>query len=154
MKKQTKEQVESDKIIIDKFPGARSIESEKIYGKCHTFRLEATDMMKDVSPFKNDPNIQLIPHAHYYHSFDSNGKETKSCNSVGGHFHDIDIYEENGELKGKCSLPKSNKYSSELLAKDRHIHQITYNKTTLVKVRVLNAEAMKMINDSMSRGVE
>lgn len=148
--KQTEDQ-KADKIVIDKYASIKTINNNNIFSKCHTFKLLSSIMLRDISPFKKDPMVVTIEHCHIYHTFDSYGNEQKTTNSVGGHYHEIQLTVENGEWKTVCSPPLSNKSSNELLKNDRHTHELQYLKTGEVQIRTINKEAIAMINNIASK---
>lgn len=141
----------TDKVVIDKYSSIKTVNTGNIFSKCHTFKLQVAIMLRNISPFKNDPNIVQIEHCHIYHTHDSYGKEHISCNSVGGHYHDIGLEVVNGEWKAVCSTPKSNKASKELLSKDVHTHQVVYLKTEDIQLRKISPEAMQMVADLQAK---
>jgi hypothetical protein len=150
--KKIKEQTEkSNKIVVDKYDGIKTIDANNLYSRCHTFKLLVARMLKDLSPFKNDPNVITIEHCHIFHTYDSNGTELKTCNSVGGHYHDIDLKVIDGEWKATCSTPRSNKTSKELLPDDRHTHELVYLKSEELQIRKMNADAIRMINEQINK---
>lgn len=148
---QEQEQPKNDRLLIDKFDGVDTVDSSRVFTNCHTFKLSAAMMLKDISPFKNDPMIVSLDHCHFYHTFDSNGNELKSSNSVGGHYHDIELHVIDGKWKATCSYPRSNKTSRELLERDKHTHEIVYLKSSEIKLRKINEQAMQMIAEQQRR---
>jgi len=148
-KNQTEEK--AGKMVLDQYQGVKTVDANNVFTNCHTFKLEQTFMLKDVSPFKNDPMILSIEHCHIFHTYDSNGNVLKTSNSVGGHYHDIDLSVVNENWKAVCSLPRSNKTSKELLDKDRHVHNVLYIKSGEIKLRKINTQAMQMIADLQSK---
>ncbi len=145
MKKDLKEKDESERILISSFPNVKTFNASNVYTDLHVFKLEEERMLKNVSPFKKDPMIQHIEHCHIYRTKDPHGKEETKCSSVGGHYHEIEIYEDGPNLKAKCGPPKTNKGSRELLEQDKHTHKITYIGSQEVKLRVISPEAAKYL---------
>lgn len=145
MKKDLKEKDESEQILLSDFPGVETFDASNVYTDLHLFKLEMAMMLKNISPFKKDPMIQHIEHCHIYRTKDSSGKKEISCNSVGGHYHEVEVYAEGKVLKAKCGPPRSNKGSKELLDKDNHTHQITYKGSQRVKQRVITPEVARLL---------
>lgn len=153
MKKSSKSTVEekTDKIVLDKFSSIKTINNNNIFSKCHSFKLLPSILLRDISPFKKDPMVVTIEHCHIFHTFDSYGREQKTTNSVGGHYHEIELSVVDGEWKSVCSRPLSNKASNELLKNDIHTHELQYLKSGEVQIRTINKEAASMINDMMNK---
>lgn len=151
MKKKNKSEERDSELVIDKFAGSNAIDSSNVFTICYTFKSEPAYMLKNISPFKNDPMMNSIIHSHIYHSFDSNGKEQKNTNAVGGHYHEIKLDRVNDEWVVTCSTPKSERVSNELIANDNHTHEFIHIKTRKVSIRKINEEAMKMINAAMAK---
>lgn len=151
MKKQAKQVESASEIVVDKYSNVKTVNLGNLSSKCHVFKLLPTAMLRNISPFKNDPLVINIEHCHIFRNYDSYGREQKTTNAVGGHYHEIELREVNGEWKNICSPPKSNKGSNELLANDKHTHEFQYLHTGIVKIREINEEAMKLVNDAMAK---
>lgn len=62
------------------------------------FKLGVAKMKKNVSYKKFQPEIQMVEHAHFFHSHDMKGKTMVHSQAVGGHFHEVHIeWERDGE---------------------------------------------------------
>jgi len=142
----------SKKMVIDRHAEGELLSIDNIYTRCHSFKLLVAQMLRNISPFKNDPMIVTIEHCHFFHSFDSYGKEQKRTNAVGGHYHEIDISIENGKWVVKCSPPVSEKWSEEVLQRDRHTHDAVYLKSEDIKLRSIDERAARMIEEAKKRG--
>ena len=70
------------------------------------FKLKVTSFKKNMSYRKYEPNLQDVEHVHFFHTTDRQGKPLRTCAPIGGHYHEMEVYEENGELKAKCGPPK------------------------------------------------
>lgn len=110
------------------------------------FKLELATMKKNVSWKVHEPMIENVEHVHFYHSHSSQGKPLKTCNSVGGHFHEVTIeIDQDGNVKATCSPPIQEKEiilkhgvrkeiqpikffdeKSQKTIVDDHVHAVTY----------------------------
>jgi uncharacterized membrane protein len=108
---------------------------------CDTFKLEVENYARNISFDDKKPLIVGTEHCHFFHTFDSNGKEMSQCNSVGGHTHDVVVdVNENGEMIGTCGPAKSFRVTD-----DKHVHRVTYIKSDRFKVRTINPKAQEVI---------
>lgn len=111
------------------------------------FRLELEETKKNISFNKNSPIWEPVPHKHFFHSIDSDGKPQDKCAPTAGHFHYVSVTEKDGELVAECSEPyimdgrKAKPYTN-----DSHKHDITYLQSEVLTRRVMNADALKEIS--------
>ena len=138
-KKPVVKKVKKEDIIKRNFTGSDEINSD-------LFKLVLGYFTKDISVIKKkvpDPqDLQKVPHAHFYHSVDSNGREMDSCNAVGGHKHTVTVkYDKDGEIVsavcGKSTGPI-----------DDHIHEIEYIKTDKVERRIRNKNTALLVSSA------
>lgn len=116
------------KTIKRSFSGIREIPSD-------TFKLEVASLTKLISIANMDNVKTSIEHCHFFHTFDSDGKQMKESNAVAGHKHEVKIeYDE-----------KKNIVSAECMPSMGHNHTLTYLKSDNVQVRIRNAEYAKMV---------
>lgn len=133
--------------------------------KSRLFKLLPAQMLKKVILGSDQETIQPVSHQHFFHTFDSSGKEQKNSVAVGGHFHAIEISEdpETGEPIATCSGPKHIIFrrGKRVIADlpelgafddqgnpiiDKHTHTVEYQRTSNIKPRTVNAESMKIID--------
>lgn len=118
-----------------------------------TWKLKVTKFMRrmDRSP-ADRPIWEERDHSHIFRTYDSNGKELNTSNSVGGHYHEIITYEKDGELYAECGPPIYNKYSRDLnknhyKANDTHTHELEFQGSDLIKMRKHNPKAQEFISN-------
>ena len=121
------------------------------------FKLNVANTHKNVSISLSNPYYEAVPHIHFFHTHDSNGKRLTSCNSVGGHYHEVTVFEKDGEFhaecgpaitkKGKKLAPTTHMIGNKL---DDHRHDISYVRSEIIKARKLNKDAQTVIAQSMS----
>ena len=115
------------------------------------FLCEVASFNKNISFDPKNPAFLPIAHSHMYHSHDSNGRKITKTNSVGGHFHYVEVItDEKGALVGKCSVAKkevikAGKKVIENWGNDSHTHEVTYIKSDRIKLRKPNAQALTMV---------
>lgn len=67
------------------------------------FKSSLANFKRNTSWTIDNPRIQNIPHIHFFHSHNSQGRPQKYTNNVGGHFHEVETYvDENGNIIAKC----------------------------------------------------
>lgn len=120
------------------------------------FKLKTATMLKNMSFDIKKKSMVPVEHVHFFHTYDSNGKKMDRSNNVGGHFHKMEVYEENGQLKVKCSKPYTTKMRvNELGARvlvevqaddDHHVHDCEYIRSETVQVKPRNVDAQMMFN--------
>lgn len=129
------------------------------------FRFSLENTVKNVGT-KDDPNLQHVPHIHFFRTHDSDGKELLITNSVAGHFHEVTIEQDpnGGPVKIKhISGPKhfvmrkrNGKFrkvtedlpifeSEDPKFHDRHEHKAQYLESQTVQSRVKNADAAQFM---------
>ncbi len=70
------------------------------------FKLDISNTIKNLSFRPGEYQPQSVPHIHFFHSVDNSGRKQEYCNSVGGHFHKVDIeYDENDNIVSVKSGP-------------------------------------------------
>ncbi len=133
------------------FQGQHTIHSD-------LFKLEVAEVQKNMgidSPH-HEPDYVGIPHTHFFHTFDSDGRKQTRSIAIAGHYHvmtetaDPDggppsvscgpaVKEVRKRVQGKFVK------GEEPLKDDDHVHEITYLKSCKVEKRVANAEAANLI---------
>lgn len=101
-------------------------------------------------------DLQTYEHVHWFHTYDSDGKKLTTSNSVGGHFHIIEL-EDSGD-----GIPKVKSVSGPLRKarkkvrgkwqvideplpeelEDNHTHKIEYIKSSKVAMRTIDPRAV------------
>ncbi len=131
----------------------------------HLFELKTGKMLKNLSWKSDKPDIRSIDHQHFFHSHDSSGREMNQSTSTGGHFHIVTttIDPKTGAPKATCSGPKTyvHKKGKKFLVDmpsfkaidqngneivDNHVHEVAYARSSRVKPRTVNADAMKIVD--------
>lgn len=126
------------------------------------FELLPTNMKKNSSWNPAMPNWELVVHQHFFHTFDSSGRKLDKSESVGGHFHLMEVVEtrnsdgSRGVPIVKCSGPmrmankrgpdgRARKVAVPLSHDDNHVHEIRYMRSDKVDQRVTNIEANAVV---------
>jgi len=103
------------------------------------FKLEVTNMVKNLGAEDNNPILANVEHCHFYRTFDSNGRKQTRCSFVGGHTHDVEVkVNKNGELTATCSPAIGTKFG------DNHTHKIDYLKSDKLQKRKINEDAQRV----------
>lgn len=120
-------------VIERSYTGKKEIDSD-------TFKLEVAAYKRNISFDPARPQYEHIEHCHFYHTYDSNGRQCTTCNAVGGHQHTVTVeYDENGQMLSADCGPSVGR------AGDNHIHTIRYIKSDRVERRIINENAQKYI---------
>lgn len=117
------------------------------------FKLEVAPMMKDLS-WSDIPNYVQVEHCHFYHTIDSSGRKLLESSSVGGHFHEMFLTEQQGKAPSVvCGPPVKYvlkkvagrwKKVTEQIKADSHVHNVKYVSSEKVQLRKMNAEYLKV----------
>lgn len=129
----------------------------------HLFKLQTAKMIKNTSWNKDAPELHSVDHQHFFHTKDSSGKNMEHSTAQGGHFHIMTLTVDpvTGEPKAVCSgpkkyiqkkgkrfivdLPEYEQYDDEgNKVRDRHTHEVVYERSSLIKPRKVNAESVKI----------
>jgi len=122
------------------------------------YRLELAVTVKNIS-FSAKPKWEDIPHKHFFHNINSDGKpQDKSCPTA-NHFHYIVVDSSNGELSAECSEPYTmgivdGKKKAIPYKNDKHVHDVTYLQSEVMKQRVMNDDALKEISRIQNRNAQ
>lgn len=146
---QTEQKEKEQKIVIDEFKNAKTIDTTNVFVKSHSFKFHPAVMKKNVSWVEKKPQFVDLEHCHIFHSYDSYGRKQTRTNAVGGHYHEIELYIENKELKLKVSPPMQNSGSEKIYPIDTHTHSYSYIKSDEFKMRTVDANSMAMVNAIM-----
>lgn len=67
------------------------------------FRFSVVDLKKNTSYKKGEIKLELIPHTHFFHTFDSNARPQTHSTPTGGHYHEVKwSVGEDGLLHATC----------------------------------------------------
>lgn len=122
------------------------------------YKLLPADTIKKISPVdptlsdeQNDqaypPEWRTVPHKHFYHTTNSDGKKQIYCAPAAGHFHEVTTHEdEDGNLTAECGPPLVMSRGKVCGYKnDKHIHEVEYMESEQITKRVRSKEAAKMM---------
>lgn len=75
------------------------------------FKLKDEKLLKNQSFKKGQVKLESFSHTHFFHTYDSNGRQQQYSTSVGGHFHEVKWkVDANGELVAECGPALRNVY--------------------------------------------
>ncbi len=116
---------------------------------------EMAEMSRNVAwSSKMKPIWEAHDHKHYFHTFDSDGREQTRCASALGHFHPMILTDNGpGKLKTVVCGPASKEVMAvvdgvyekqivELRGKEQHSHPVRYVTSERLTTRKANSEAM------------
>lgn len=70
------------------------------------YKMALAEAKKNVSYKKYVPELQQVPHTHFFHSHDMRGRPNAYCQPVAGHFHAVTPrVGPNGEMLADCGPP-------------------------------------------------
>jgi hypothetical protein len=147
---QTQPQAQAD------VPTKRQFQTQKSFMH-DLYKLEVSHFLQNQAIDGHEPDYVKTEHVHYFHTIDSNGKEQTKSNSVGGHFHKIEVIEQGPDLPPivKCASGPMKEVKVKIMGKyktqyvpandvDSHTHDVTYLKSNVITERIRNAEAAKV----------
>lgn len=126
------------------------------------YKLEVGSFMKNLAVSGSDDlDLVKVEHCHFFHTVNSEGKQQTNSSMIAGHFHIMKITpQKDGPPKVTCaSGPMMFARKSTIDAKgkrkfktvivpindyDNHTHKVTYLRSTEVKQRVINTEAVQV----------
>ena len=144
-------------------PETQAPTQKRVFGnqfsfKSDLFKLEVAECMMNKS-WNDVPNLEAVEHVHFYHTFDSDGRNMARTNTVANHYHIIE-YKEQGEdkpvkiisvsgpmrdvrkkIKGKW-VKVSEPVDSTL--EDNHTHEITYRRSEEITARQISPSAVNI----------
>ena len=116
------------------------------------FQLEVTETLKNEAPYdptlgpdkqSHSPQWREVKHKHFFHTCDSDGKKFKYSAPSAGHFHEVQVFEdEDGGLRAECGPPmvmhlgKPHPYRN-----DKHKHEVSYVESEEIAKRVRSGAA-------------
>lgn len=110
------------------------------------FRLKPLDLMRNLSFKKGRVQIERIPHTHFFHTFDSNGRPQQYCTPTGGHFHEIKWYmdPQTGEPRAECGPALRYVYKKRAGMQKRYLEAVKWedevNDSTVIDNHVHECE--------------
>lgn len=112
------------------------------------FRLDLANTKKDVGINPEKPIWEVIPHKHFYHTVNSDGKTLKTSAPTAGHYHEV-IVESDADgnfTKVECGPPLvMHKGKSHPYKNDKHIHNVSYLVSEEVEKRVSSKDAVRVM---------
>lgn len=157
--KAQKDQDETKAEIVGKIdlPKKRIYESQSMF-EHDLFKLELSKFKKNLAIDDEAPEYVDVEHCHFFHTVDSNGRKQMFSNSVGGHFHKLEIKDQGPDMPPEIlsiSGPltyamrrgrggKKEKVIVPFTDVDAHTHEVTYVKSNKISKRKLSAEAAKV----------
>lgn len=147
--KESNEEIENDEMIMDEHSPKNIIMGSNVKMKSHTFKLDVNTMMKNVgiSNKVHERQIVHLEHCHIYHTFSGSGQKQYKANAIGGHYHDVEVStDDKGNWVTKCSPPKQQLGSENIVIEDQHTHKMIYIRTGVVETNRFNPQAQQLIN--------
>lgn len=133
------------------FAGQENIHSD-------LFKLEIAKVQKNIGidSREHEPEFVGIPHMHFFHSVDSDGKPHKYAVAIAGHTHEmIEEKDPDGGPSTFTAGPALQEVRRKINGKfqkaherirfDDHTHVVSYVRSTNVKKREINAEATTIV---------
>lgn len=120
------------------------------------FKLEIADVLKNMGIDGQDPEYLKVPHTHFYHTYDSDGRKQVRCVAIAGHFHPMheERDPEGGPPLVTCG-PATKQVRKKVKGKfitveeelhdDPHVHEVTYIRSNEVAKRQANNDATNLI---------
>lgn len=92
------------------------------------FRLKVTELLRNNSFKKGNVQLEKIPHVHFFHTFDSNGRPQKYSTPAGGHFHEVtwQVDEKTGELVATCGPALQYVYKKRAGGQKRYLEGVKW----------------------------
>ncbi len=130
----------------------------------HLYKLEIAKFKSNKAPDGFHPDWQDNEHVHWFHTINSDGKTQVRTNSVGGHYHKMEVLDQgpdlppivtcvSGPLKEVSKLQYGRRVKFEVPVNDvdNHSHDTTYVKSNVIVERIKNIEAAKAEAAIMAR---
>lgn len=143
------EEIDNEDVIMDEHSPKNILMGSNVKMKSHTFKLDVTTMLKNVgiSYKPHERQIVALEHCHIYHTFSGTGQKQYKANSIGGHYHEVEVKtDEKGNWVTKCSPPKQQLGSESIVPDDNHTHNLIYIRTGVVETNRFNPQAQALIN--------
>jgi hypothetical protein len=134
---------------------------EPIYSGEQVFRSDLYKLLVETRlhnvAWTGEPDYQELEHCHFFHTFDSKGREQTCCVSTGQHHHKMKVTKVKGGVpKVECiSGPmcwtkkkvrgRWTKVEIPFNEDDQHTHEVKYIRSHKVVMRKTNAEAVNLV---------
>jgi hypothetical protein len=128
------------------------------------YRLRVAETIKNESWNDKKPIWVPLEHAHIFRTYDSDGRAHTRCNAVAGHFHEMEIIQQGPDQPPivKCGPPVKEvikfidgepvRQIVPVHEKDKHTHEVHYERSDEIKSRTISAEAAKLLGIEASKG--
>lgn len=133
----------------------RRFETQKQYTH-DLYKFEVAMFKKNVAIDGNRAEYVDNEHVHWFHTITSDGKKQTRTNSVGGHFHEVEIIQQapgqppkvickTGPMREAFITENGRKIKTSVPVNDidKHKHEVTYDKSNIILERQRNQEAAK-----------
>lgn len=112
------------------------------------YTLEVAEPKRNISWNKN-PDWEKIPHKHFFHTVDSDGKKQKYSTAANGHVHEIVVkgVDEDGKPIVECGpakvISRKRVFNLDESKFEQHTHEVSYRKSEQVVLREYSKEFLK-----------
>lgn len=145
-------------------PGPQPVWKDAVSFRHDLFKCEISKMRKNVSYKPFEPQLEEVPHTHFFHSVDMKGRKQKYTNSVGGHFHEITVdwtktgpdggplvkcgpalrevqtKLRNGAMKTEIAKIRFATLEEGVFEHDEHTHQVSYLNSEIISPAKIRAQ--------------
>jgi hypothetical protein len=95
-----------------------------------------------------------IEHCHFFHTIDQRGQAQRTCTTINGHFHDVELVSEatdDSPAVYRCSGPKKvvmDRVNGRMVKRiinvpfDDHTHDVSYLRSEVLQPRKLSSDAL------------
>lgn len=128
------------------------------------YKLQVNAFMKNVALAGSHPEYEKAEHVHWFHTITSDGKPQTRSNSVGGHFHKMEIIPQgkgqpptvrcaSGPLREVVQIVNGKRVKREVPVNDvdHHTHDVQYVRSNIIIQPTRNMEAAKAEAAIMAR---
>lgn len=137
-KKVAKKKVAKKKAVKRVYKGDQEVDHD-------LFKLKLASAKKNVS-WTDKPRYEMVPHQHFFHTYDSSGKKQAYCSPVAGHTHKVEVEEVDGEFKLVVGPAiKKSRSKTAPIPHDDHTHDVEYVLSEKLTVREANKDAQNDI---------
>lgn len=135
------------------------------------FKLKVASLKRNIS-YTDIPTFESVEHTHFFHTYDSDGRQQTYASSVGGHTHKVTWERsEGGDLIGKCGPAikvqganfapayaavnvKMRNPNTGLVEKtnvpDDHTHEVEYLFSEKINARVMNPDSVRAMDEKLA----
>jgi hypothetical protein len=127
------------------------------------YKLTPVDLVRDVS-FSEHPLLESVPHAHFFHTIDSDGRKQEYSTPAGGHFHIMKVTQVQGGApivecaSGPMHIVRKKvkgrwvKVAEPVSEHDDHTHPVQYLRSERIQLRAVNAHAIALQTADAQKG--